>query len=184
MFNLVPFARTWREMAHRHIHSHRIGKPLKLYFPEPDAVPIAATTIRTDEQLFGVRIKPPPHASPPTTNTLNRKASRIIVRSNVDPPDVSTDVVNTIGYRPPNLLPRKVMCVDLPRFPLFSPLSPSIFVLSHKLLFLGIHRNDWKLLLQPCLHLSIDIFKLLIPIRMILAFYHFDVGLQTISELM
>src|SRR5215469_10700793 len=70
------------------------------------------------------------------------------------------------------------------RLPLDLPLPPAIFEIAYQFLFLCVHRYDRLALLQISLRLSVDVLKLLIPIRMLASFQGLLIGLQTVVQRM
>ncbi len=50
MFDLVPFACTWREVTDFENQSRGIGQPLQFQSPESSARTIAASTVSSDQQ--------------------------------------------------------------------------------------------------------------------------------------
>jgi len=85
MFNFVPLAGAWRQVAYGDNQSSLIGQLLQLRLPKPDAASIAATTICCYEQAFGVLINGLPHRPPPAADTFHGERRRVVVQSNVDP---------------------------------------------------------------------------------------------------
>jgi hypothetical protein len=61
MFNLVPFAGAWGQMAHRDLQPGFIGHRLQLGLPEPGPIAIAASTASGDQQPLCVGIDLLPH---------------------------------------------------------------------------------------------------------------------------
>ena len=51
VFDLVPFACAWREMADRYTQSGFIGKFLQRHFPQSNSIAIATPTISSNQKL-------------------------------------------------------------------------------------------------------------------------------------
>jgi hypothetical protein len=59
MFDLMPFARSWRKMTHRDTESGLVGQPLRLTLPQAAPRAVGAASISGDEQVGLLRIQAP-----------------------------------------------------------------------------------------------------------------------------
>src|SRR5581483_10583046 len=73
VLDLVPFAGAGRKVAHGNRHSQLVSKLLKLHFPQVSSGPVAATSIRSDQQAPSLRISLTAHRLPPAAHRLYRK---------------------------------------------------------------------------------------------------------------
>ena len=81
MLDFVPFARSRREVTGSDGQIRLRSQCLQFHFPQADAVSIAASTIRTNQQVRGVGIELLAHPKPPASNAGHRKAGRVVVRT-------------------------------------------------------------------------------------------------------
>src|SRR5215831_2692418 len=79
MLDPVPLAGSRRIMTHRDRNSDLVHQLQPIRFPGVGATAIAATPIRTNQQLSGGRITPVPVQPPPPPDTLHRKFCRVVV---------------------------------------------------------------------------------------------------------
>src|SRR5512136_3476527 len=77
MFYFVPFAGPGREMADRNTQTGFCRKSLQLHLPQTDAVSVASSSVRTNQQLLSLWVNLLAHAQPPTPDTGHRKTRRI-----------------------------------------------------------------------------------------------------------
>ncbi len=64
------------------------------------------------------------------------------------------------------------------------PFVPPIFVLSHQFLFFGVNRNHGLIFLQEFPRFGFNMSKLLVSIRILVAFQRFLVALKAVSHFM
>lgn len=53
MFDLIPFAGAWGQVANRDLKTGFIGQFLQLGLPQPGPITVAASTISRDQQTTG-----------------------------------------------------------------------------------------------------------------------------------
>jgi hypothetical protein len=166
MLDFVPFACSRRKVAYGNPQTRLGSKILQFNFPQADAISVASTAIGTNQQVRGAGVYLPAHSKPPASNTCNREARRIMVRTDVDPPHILADIIHPIRNHLGRFGRSKIM--DLHSFGLSFrlPFLPTIFEIPHKLFLLGVHRNDRLMTSQKSLHPTIDILKLAVSIRM------------------
>ncbi len=122
--------------------------------------------------------------SPPPTNGRHSKSPCVTVCADINEARVAAEVVNAIGIGTGNRWTRKVMAIHFDRRLRRMPATAFVFAISNQFLLFRIHGNDGLSRFQCLRHGSIDVAKLGISIRMILAFFHLSVALQAVVRLM
>src|SRR5659263_627761 len=102
-------------------------------------MPIAATTVGGDDQLFGLWIALTPHAEPPTPDSLHGECRGVMICANAHPSLVSPDVINPVRISPSELLVNEVMNLDFYSRSTASPLLPGVLVCSDQFLLLRVY---------------------------------------------
>jgi len=97
MFNLVPFARSRRQVAHGDRQAGLIGELLQFPFPQAHARAIASSPIGTDEQPLGLRILELADRVPPAANAFHCEGGRLVVNAHIDPAGILCQVVHSVG---------------------------------------------------------------------------------------
>ena len=64
MFDLVPLARPWREVADGHLQACLVRELLQLELPEPHAGAVGAVSVRRDQEPLRGRIERFAHRLP------------------------------------------------------------------------------------------------------------------------
>src|SRR5712692_3111454 len=85
MLNLVPFARPGRQVTDCHGKIGGIHKRLEFNLPESNPVPVAPTTVGTNQEVVRMRIGLRAHGVPPTANTAHGEARGIVVDADIHP---------------------------------------------------------------------------------------------------
>src|ERR1019366_4708781 len=109
MLDLVPFARSRREVMNLDRYVEFIGEFLQLAFPQTHARTIAAAAISGNEQTPCQRITNAAHVLPPTAYGLHGEGRRIIVDPDVHPARVGGKIINSIGHGAAKFRDQKVM---------------------------------------------------------------------------
>src|SRR5712671_7075519 len=109
MLNLVPFARSWRKVAHRNGQTQVIGQCLPSHLPQPRATAVAPTSVGRYQQLASLRIGGPSHLLPPAANSLRGKVSRVMIDADAHPAVVVRRIVDPVGDHLAQLLVLKVV---------------------------------------------------------------------------
>ena len=182
MFNLVPLARTGREVTDVNRQAQVGGQVLQGHFPQPTATPITPAAIRCDQQFPCVLVTVPAHLAPPPPDGLGGEARRIVIDAHADPALILSQIVDPIGNRFPQLRVGKVMHQNVDRLPARLPFAPGRPEVPDQFFLLGVHRNRGLTTLLKVLHLSIEMFKLRIPIWVIRTFLRFAIALQTVAH--
>src|SRR6266849_4621469 len=102
MLDLVPFARPWGEMTDRDGEVGGIHERLEFNLPESNPIPIAATTVGTNQELVGVRVDRRAHGVPPASNTAHGETRRVVVDTDIDPSLILGHVIDAVwgdGHR-------------------------------------------------------------------------------------
>ncbi len=85
MFNLIPFAGPWRDMADGDSEAGLIRQALQCELPQPTPPRMTAPFLSCNHQLAGLGIGGHTHLVPPTAQGLNRKLGRIMIGAHTDP---------------------------------------------------------------------------------------------------
>ena len=107
---------------------------LQLKFPEPGTAVVAATRI-TEDQEFVLSLKAGTlWVGPPLCDGMGGKFWRIIGVAQIDIALVMDDVIDAIGYGPPQRIAREIMAIDLlrsltPRTTLIGAVADQFFAL-------------------------------------------------------
>ena len=106
--------------------------------------------------------------------------------THVHPSFVSGDIIHTIGYRFDRLalfvFLGKVMCLDFNRSSFAAPRSSGILEFSNDFLLLRVHRQSRLTGSLLSLDAASDMFKLSIPIRMLISLECLTVRLQAVTR--
>lgn len=131
MLNLVPFARSGRQVADRDLHACLISQLLQFPFPQADPRTVASSSIGTDQQSFGRGILLSSHFVPPAADALHGKGRGIMVDADIHPARIASQVIDPIPGRSTQPLHREVVDAHLLGFSLGMPFAPR--VLAHRL---------------------------------------------------
>src|SRR3989304_22269 len=182
MLNLVPFTGTRRKVADRDGETQVIAETLKLPFPQAQPRTIAAPRIGRDQQPFRPGVRGPSLSPPPGPDRGNGKGRGIMVGSDIDEPPVSRQFVNAVGMRSRDRRVWEIVTVDLWGLAFPEPLLSSIGKVSDQFLLLGVHGNDRLSGAHLLGHTGVDVFKLRIAIRMLLAFNRLAITLEAVAH--
>ena len=183
VLDLVPLACSGREMTYRNRHPHLIGQPPEFPFPQAGPGSVASPRIGCDQQGLRLRIGWASHGSPPPSNALDSKGRRVVVDANAHPTLIACQVIDPIGNGLSLPSNHEVVHQNSPGMSLASPFPACILEIPNQFLLLGVHRNNRLAGAVLSNGLPIDVFKLCIAVRVLLAFTRFAVGLQTVTFL-
>ena len=96
MLDLVPLARTGREVTHGDRQAGLLSKLLKLPLPQTDARAVAPTTICRDEERTCSGIDGRAHLLPPPLDRAHGKGRCVVVDSNRHPARVAREIVDPV----------------------------------------------------------------------------------------
>src|SRR5262249_39459586 len=184
MFNLVPLAGSWWQMANGDLQTSFIGQLLQLGLPQPGPVPVAAATVSGDQHTLGVGVGLLPHHVPPAPDARHRKRCSIMIRSHIHPTRVLRRVIHPIWSDLAQLGNLKIMDADSLRLSLRPQLPSLSFEIPYQLLLFRIDRNDRLIGGLKCLDLLVNMLKLGIAVWMRAPLERLPVGLQAIVQLM
>src|SRR5208283_4699679 len=125
--------------------------------PKPNAIPVAASAIGTNQHSLCLRIQGMPHLSPPAANALHGKTGRVMRAAYGHPPQVEFRIVDTTRNRLGDVRVGEIMHIDLDRLAFRLPFLPGFPVVSDQFLLLGVDRNDWPASAQERLALALDV---------------------------
>ena len=147
-------------------------------------MPVTASSIGRDDQLFGLRVALTAHTEPPTPNGLHSKRRCVVVCTNAHPGLVSADVINPIRIGSAEFLVDEVVNFDFYRLPAGQPLLACVLVRADEFLLLGVDRNHGLIGLQGRSNRGVDMFELGVTVRALVSFKHLDVALQAVVLLL
>src|SRR6266540_871867 len=183
MLDLVPLARSRGIVAYRDRHSDLVGEALQSEFPRPKLVAVAPPTVSADQEFARVVVDAPAVQTPPAADALDRELGGVIADPHVHDRSVPRDVVGAVGYRFAATEMREVMDVDPHRLALGPPRSTGIAELPNQFLLLGVDRDHRIAGLDVCLHQTVDVAELLVPLRVLRALLCLHVRLQRVAQL-
>ena len=184
MFDLVPLARSRREMANGNGQARLVRELLQFEFPEPQPPTIAAPAVGRDEQVPRLGIQIAAFGPPPATNRRDGERAGVVVGAHVDEPRVALQVVNPVRVRAWDVGTGKVMAVHLQGLFRGQPLLAGIVVVSQQFLLLRVHGDDGRALGQSPLDLCVDMAELRVTVGMILPLFRLAVALQAVALLL
>src|SRR5271165_45186 len=152
------------------------------------------TSIQSSEECAGGRVEgvSAPDQQPATTDgycspqslpLATTGGSRVMVNPDTDPPEISRQVVDAVGYRAAQFLDQEVMDPDLCRIALRAILAAWVAEIPDQFLFLGVDRDHRLLFRQSCGHLGVDVAKLRIPVGVAIALLGLAVSLQAVARM-
>jgi hypothetical protein len=97
VLDLVPFACSWRQMGDRNFKAGFVGQLLKLPFPKTHPGDVAATRVRGEMEAFGRGVTRFSEPLPPAADAFDGKSGSIAADTNIHPPLVGGDAVDTVG---------------------------------------------------------------------------------------
>jgi len=183
VFDLVPFARTWRKMTDGQAKAGLIRKLLQFQFPKPQPPAVTATAVGRDQEPACLRIKPPAFMAPPPADRSNREGSGVMIGSDNDKAAIVADVVDAIGVGARYVGAGEVVTLNLLGLFGRKPLLAGVVEVSDEFFFLGVHRDHRKAKRQPSFHFTVDMSKLRIAIRVVFAFLGLAIALKTVVEI-
>jgi hypothetical protein len=71
VFDFIPFARAWREVAYRHAQAALVGPLLEAFFPQPSARTVGASAVGHNQDLARLGVTPFAHLRPPASDDLS-----------------------------------------------------------------------------------------------------------------
>jgi hypothetical protein len=184
VLDLVPLARTRRQVTHGDGEAQLVGEALQLELPEAQAVAIAAAAVRGDHERRGLRIDRRAHLLPPRADRLHRELAGVVADADTHPRLVLSKVVDAVGRRAPDLVVDEVVHQDFDRVALRSEFTPTVLVVSHQLALLGVHRDRGLLRLELSPERLVDVLELRVAIWMLCPFETLAIGLQAVAELL
>jgi ABC-type enterochelin transport system permease subunit len=116
------------------------------------------------------------------SNVIDGKSRCVRRPTHIDGPAIVLQIVQAVGHGTSKGITGKIMDVD--SLWLLTPDLTWVLEVAHEFLFLGVYTNHWlslSLMLSP---LSLNVLKLLIPIRMLSTCLLFGVGLQGVAILL
>ena len=131
MLDLVPFARSRREMANGNGKVCFVRQLLQFQLPEPQPRTVAAAVVRRYQQALRFGIQGLTFMAPPASNGRHGKRSGVVIRPHVHESRVALQVIDAVGVRTGNVVP-----LDRDGLLREQPLLACVFVVSHSSFFL------------------------------------------------
>lgn len=182
MFDLVPFARAWREMADFDYQARGIRQTLQFQSPESSAWTIAAPAVGSDQQTSGIWKSFAAELFPPAFDRSHCELRCVMTDPDADEPFVVLQIINSVGNCLAQFLLWKVVRLDANGVLRTTQYATGIFQISQYFLFLRIDRDRWFRLLRLLSNPFGNEFKLRIAIGMLFAFDRFSIGLQAVPK--
>jgi len=182
VFNLVPFAGSWRVMADSNRNADFIGQSLQLQLPQPDTSTITSTTVCRNKQFFGIGVRFVSNNLPPASNCLYRECRSVMICADTHPTFVGSDIVNSIWVSTTSFF-NKIIDFYFGWISFRAPRLTIVLKATNQFFLLGVNRNDRFPFSQSICNLFIYVDKLSIPVRVPSSFKGFLVSLQAISKL-
>src|SRR5438132_1735322 len=182
VFNLVPFARAGREMAHFDFQARFVAESLQFDFPKAVSATVAAAAVGRDQQAARSRVTALAQALPPGADRFDCELGRVTTDTNTDPRFVAGQIVDPIRNSLPFARIGKVVDIDFSRLPFASPSLPRILQISQRFFLLRIDGDRRLFLTLLRRHSTIDIPKLRVSVRMRVSLSRLAVGLQTVAR--
>src|SRR5579863_8040829 len=180
VLDLVPLARARRKVADGDGKTRLVRQHLQFQLPKPQARPVAAPAVRSDQQVLGRRIEAPALIPPPALDGRHGETLGVLIRPQVYESCVAPQVIDAAGERAGNIGPGKVVPLHLDGPLLWQPLLSPV---PHQLLLLGIHGDHWHALRQGPLDLHVDVPELRVPVWMVFALLRLAVALQAVAQI-
>jgi len=86
VFNLIPLAGPWRQMADRDLQPGLVRQLLHFQFPQTYTSAVTPARIRRNQQSRSVRIGLMPHRFPPSPDALGGKGRRVVIHTHLTHP--------------------------------------------------------------------------------------------------
>src|SRR5215208_4993587 len=170
VLDLVPLARTRREVADVDRHIELVGDPLELVLPHMRPIAVAAARVGGDEDLARLWVALRADSIPPRLDRGDRKHRRVVVNADADEPVVGGEVVYAVWDRLADRVRGEVVDVHQLGLALRLPLASSVLEVADQLLLLRVDRDDGNTSLDAALRLGVDVLELSVPIGMLGAF--------------
>jgi hypothetical protein len=183
MLDLVPLARSRREMGDQNAKARLVGQLLQLPFPQAYSAAVASTAVSDNQKRGRTRVGPRAHLRPPASNGVDGEGGRIMVDTDSHPGLVQTKVIDTVGDR--LALGRIKTVVDANRLEQATrtPLPSGVLELPHEFLLLGVQRDSrlptFKLLCHPV----VDEPELRVAVWMLSPFHLLAIRLQAVPQI-
>ena len=97
VLDLVPLARSRREVAHLDREGEVVGQFLELPAPQTDAISVVSSPVGGDQEPTSRGIDRMPHLPPPSPDALHRKFGGVVADADIDPSGIGCHVVDPVG---------------------------------------------------------------------------------------
>jgi hypothetical protein len=155
------------------------GEGREFGFPGAGAVAVGAARVGGDQQPGRLRVVEASLPVPPAADGFHREGGGVVVAADVDPAGVRRQVVDAIGQSLAQRVTGEVMNVDPHRPTDRPPFTSGVLELPDELLLFRVHADHRLIVSLVILHPVVDIAELRIPVRVLRAFEHLGVALQT-----
>src|SRR5438132_11174724 len=182
MLDLVPRAGSRRKMTDVQVQLGRVRQSLQFPLPEADATAVAAAAVGNDQHRGGPGISPDPQGLPPPVDGVHGEGGRVMVDAHGYPALVAAEVIHAVRNRLALLEIQEVVHARALRVPTRPPFPAPILECPNQLLFLSVDRDRRLAPTELLHHLSLNIPKLRIAIRMLRPFHGLAIRLQTVAR--
>jgi hypothetical protein len=133
VFDLVPLARAWREVAHVDDETELVSNALKLVLADMRSVAVTAAGVGRDEQLARVGVALLTDLLPPRFDRRDREDRCVMIDTDADKAVVGGEVVDAVGDSLTDRITGEVVDVDELRLIFGLPLASAVFEIADEL---------------------------------------------------
>ena len=178
VFDLVPFAGSWREVAHGDGQSGLGGEFGEFDFPGPDPVAVGSAAVGADQQPVGVGVAVLADGFPPAAQCRDGERGGVVVDTDRDPAGVGRDVVDAIGDGLAQVLVGEVVDVDAFGLTHGLVLASAVLELPDQFLLLGVDRDHRLPGTDVLCDRGVEVTELGVAVLVLAALGDFGVALQ------
>src|SRR5712692_5665550 len=182
VLDLVPLTGAGRIVTNGDRPLNFVHKVLEVELPSPKAIPVAPSSVGTNQKPTSLGIALLPRHLPPAADALHGELRRVVGDPNVHHRSIPGNVVRPIRDRVSLRQTREVVSLDLLRLASGPPGAARIPKGSDELFLLGVHRDDGVAGAHELLNLRVDVAELLVSIRVLGAFALLGVGLKRVPH--
>ena len=129
--DLTAWEQDWRKRSH--------GKALQLHLPQSHPRPIAAPTVRRDQQPVHFGIGLFAHSLPPSADAFDGERGGVVIGADIDPPLVSGQIIDPVRIGPAQFRDQKIMDAHFFGLPFGLPFTPAVLEISNQFLLFRVH---------------------------------------------
>src|SRR3954469_20382088 len=178
MLDRVPLAGSGWKVTDLDLDAELIGQLLQLAFPQ--AIPVAAATIRRNQHAAGLGIAWMTHFFPPAPDAFDGEFGGVVIDPNADPTLIGGDIVDAVGRDLAEVRINEIIDANFLRLSFWLPFLATVLEIADQFLLLGVdgnHRITSRLVLR---RRASDMGELGVPVRM--AFPGLAGRLETVAK--